>query len=183
MHSYPIYRDFRQKAAPLEEVICRRIVHDCYNFGVGRSLSRTAQSERMHEITMKQAPASQTSKPTPEIPKAVRPAEIEDKENTLGSRVATVAVIGLGAALIEVDLIPGMLIGAAAVLAPNFLPKLGNAMRPLLKTMMKAGFAFAAKTRESIAEAGEHFQDIMAEAKAESERDMAATPESARDAV
>src|SRR4029077_8752322 len=95
-------------------------------------------------------------------------------DNTLASKVATVAVIGLGAALIEAELIPGMLIGAAAVLAPNFLPKLGNALKPLLKTTVKAGYAFASRTRETMAEAGEHFQDIVAEAKAEAEDDAAA---------
>ena len=28
MHSYPIYQDFQQKAAPLAEVLCRRLVSD-----------------------------------------------------------------------------------------------------------------------------------------------------------
>ena len=106
----------------------------------------------------------------PETHSVLPEAVTEDNgENTLGSKLATVAVIGLGAALIEVELIPGMLIGAAAVLAPNFLPKLGNALRPMIKSTVKAGYAFAAKTKETMAEAGEQFQDIVAEAKAEAE--------------
>jgi hypothetical protein len=92
-----------------------------------------------------------------------------DGENSLSSKVATVAIIGLGAALIEAELIPGMLIGAAAVLAPSLFPKLGTALRPLIKATVKAGYALAAKTRETMAEAGEQLQDIVAEAKAEAE--------------
>jgi len=100
-------------------------------------------------------------------------SDTEDQGNTMASKLATVAVIGLGAALIEAELIPGMLIGAAAVLAPNFMPKLGSALRPLIKSTVKAGYALAAKTKETMAEAGENFQDIVAEAKAEAEDDAA----------
>jgi hypothetical protein len=94
-----------------------------------------------------------------------------DGENSFSSKVATAAIIGLGAALIEVELIPGMLIGAAAVLAPSLFPKLGIVLRPLIKTTVKAGYALAARTRETMAEAGEQFQDLVAEAKAEAEHE------------
>jgi hypothetical protein len=36
---------------------------------------------------------------------------------------ATIGVIGVGVALIEVALIPGMVIGVAAALAPKYLPQ------------------------------------------------------------
>src|SRR4249920_1908387 len=31
MHSYPIYQDFQQKAAPLAEVLCRRLVSTAFS--------------------------------------------------------------------------------------------------------------------------------------------------------
>src|SRR5690242_12677036 len=39
MHSYPIYQDFQQRAAPLEEVLCRRLVNT--------SISVDNQTERV----------------------------------------------------------------------------------------------------------------------------------------
>jgi hypothetical protein len=125
------------------------------------------------EMTAKRSSAKPPKAAVEGVAETPKAAEAEEQENTLASKIATVAVIGLGAALIEVELIPGMLIGAAAVLAPNFMPKLGGALRPLLKSTVKAGYALVAKTKETMAEAGEHFQDIVAEAKAEAEDDAA----------
>jgi hypothetical protein len=45
--------------------------------------------------------------------------------NALVATAATVGVVVAGAALLEVALIPGVLIGGTAVLAPQYLPKLG----------------------------------------------------------
>ena len=47
---------------------------------------------------------------------------------------ATIGVIAAGVALFEVALIPGMAIGAAAVLAPKHVPKLRRRLRPLLNS-------------------------------------------------
>jgi|SRR4051794_2528354 len=90
-----------------------------------------------------------------------------DEEPTLASKAATVAVIGLGVALIEAELIPGMLIGAAAVLAPSLLPKFGRGLRPLIKGAIRAGYALTERARETVAEASEQLQDIAAEVKSE----------------
>ncbi len=113
---------------------------------------------------------------TDNTPKSVKPANIlladkDDQADGLASKAATVAIIGLGIALIEVELIPGMLLGVAAVLAPNLFPKIGRAIRPLVKGAVRAAYAMAEKTRETVAEAGEHFQDIVAEVKSESNSD------------
>jgi uncharacterized membrane protein len=43
---------------------------------------------------------------------------------------ATFGVIAAGVALFEVALIPGLVIGGAAVLAPRYLPRLGKRLRP-----------------------------------------------------
>ncbi|MDQ6666357.1 MAG: DUF5132 domain-containing protein [Acidobacteriota bacterium] len=90
-----------------------------------------------------------------------------DTNNVLANRVATVAAVGIGVALIEAELIPGMLIGVAAMLAPNLLPRIGNALRPFIKGAMKAGYAVVEKTKETVGEANEHMQDIVAEVKSE----------------
>jgi hypothetical protein len=85
------------------------------------------------------------------------------KQDDLMGKVATVAVIGLGVALIEVELIPGLIIGAAAAFLPNLLPSL----RPAMKSTVRAGYKVAQKTREAFAEASEQVQDMVAEAKME----------------
>jgi hypothetical protein len=88
-------------------------------------------------------------------------------ENILGSRLATVAAVGIGVALIEVELIPGMLIGIGAMLAPNLLNRLGSGLRPLIKGAVRAGYALVEQTKETMAEASEQYQDIVAEVESE----------------
>jgi uncharacterized membrane protein len=54
---------------------------------------------------------------------------------------ATIGVIAAGVALFEVALLPGMVIGGAAVLAPKYLPKylpkLGRRLRPLFESTVR----------------------------------------------
>lgn len=95
------------------------------------------------------------------------PQHTTDDSDALTSKLATVAAVGIGAALIEVELIPGMLLGVAAMLVPNLLPRLGNGLRPLVKGAVRAGYAVADRTKETVAEASEHFQDIVAEVRSE----------------
>jgi hypothetical protein len=78
-------------------------------------------------------------------------------------KAATIAVVGVGVALISAELLPGMLIGVAAA----FLPGIGKNMRPFVKNTVKAGYTAVRKTREMVAEASEQVQDMLAEAKAE----------------
>jgi hypothetical protein len=87
--------------------------------------------------------------------------------NDFTTKLATVAAVGIGAALIEVEWIPGILLGAAAMLAPNLLPRIGNGIRPLVKGAVRAGYSVAERTKETVAEASEQFQDIVAEVRAE----------------
>jgi Protein of unknown function (DUF5132) len=104
----------------------------------------------------------------PEDTAAITPEVVrENGLSPLGSKVATVALVGLVAALIEVELIPGILLGVAAMLAPDVMPKLGRILRPMVKGTVRAGYAFADKTREMVAEAGEHIDDIVAEVRSE----------------
>jgi len=90
---------------------------------------------------------------------------------------ATVGIIFVGAALIEVALIPGMVIGAAAVLAPKYVPKIGATLQPLFRSAVRGAYKVGRKAREAAAEAQEHVQDIMAEVHAEDAAPAAAAPE------
>jgi hypothetical protein len=91
-----------------------------------------------------------------------------------GPSFATVALIGAGVAIIEPELIPGMLIGAGAWLAPKLLPALGSVLRPVVKGVVKAGYSATMAAREFAAETREQVEDIVAEARAEHEAGNAA---------
>ena len=108
-------------------------------------------------------PAHEEAAPPPPS----RPAAGGELENILGSRLATVAVVGLGVALIEVEWIPGMLIGIGAMLAPNLLKRFGAGLRPVVKGAVSAAYALVEKTKETVAEASEQYQDIVAEVATE----------------
>ncbi len=62
----------------------------------------------------------------------------------------------------------GAAIAAGAVLvAPVALSLLAGIGRPLARTALKSGIIFYEKTRETVAELAEAFEDLVAEAKAE----------------
>lgn len=100
----------------------------------------------------------------------IHTAAARQQEQQLVSRsmLTTGALIGV-AALIEPELLVGMAVGAGIAMASNWLPDLaGGIVRPLVKTVIKAGYAAATLTREMVSEASESVQDIVAEARAES---------------
>jgi hypothetical protein len=62
----------------------------------------------------------------------------------------------------------GLLIGiGAVVLAPVVAPMVAAAAKPLIKTLIKTGILAYEKGRETLAEAGEAFEDLVAEASDE----------------
>ncbi len=81
--------------------------------------------------------------------------------------VATAAAIVVGAALIEVELIPGLIIGAGAILLGKLFPEMGSYVRPMVKSAVRAGFSMSQKAREVMAEANEQVHDLVAEVKHE----------------
>jgi hypothetical protein len=89
----------------------------------------------------------------------------ETKNSDIVGKAATIAVIGVGVALISAELIPGMIIGVAAA----FLPGIGPKLKPLFKSTVRAGYSAMRKTREMMAEASEQMQDVVAEARADHE--------------
>jgi hypothetical protein len=95
----------------------------------------------------------------------------EDGRPGIGSYVGTVALVGLGVLLIEEELLAGVALGVAAMAFPSLVPKIGAAMRPLLRSAVRVGYGVAAKTRETVAEMSEQFQDVVAEVRAEAEHE------------
>jgi hypothetical protein len=97
------------------------------------------------------------------------PSHEANDEGTVGKAVAAVAVVAVGAALFEVALLPGIALGAAAVAAPKYLPRLGGALNPLFKSTVRGTYKLAQKSKEMFHEAREHVHDAVAEAKHEAE--------------
>ncbi len=89
--------------------------------------------------------------------------------NGVNKTVATVVVVAAGAALFEAALLPGLVLGVAAVAAPKYLPKLAGALNPLFKSTVRGTYKFAQKSKEMFAEAHEQVNDVIAEVKAESD--------------
>lgn len=83
--------------------------------------------------------------------------------------IVTLGVVGVGVALFEVALLPAVALGAAAALAPKVLPRLGHAVNPVLRSTVRGAVKLGRKTREMVAEAQEHVNDIVAEVNAEDE--------------
>jgi hypothetical protein len=90
----------------------------------------------------------------------------KDRDDMLRT-AATIGIIGVGAALIEVALIPGIIIGVAAAYAPKYLPQATSRLQPLFKSAVRGAYKFSRKAREAVAEAHEQVQDIVAEVHAE----------------
>jgi hypothetical protein len=81
--------------------------------------------------------------------------------------LTTGALIGV-AALIEPELLVGMAVGAGIAMVSNWLPDLvGGTVRPVVKTVIKAGYAAARTARELLSEASESVSDLVAEARDE----------------
>lgn len=57
-----------------------------------------------------------------------------------------------------------------ALVAPTVLPAVGAAIRPLAKSVIKGGVFLYDTVKESVAEAGEQVNDMVAEVRAETEQ-------------
>jgi hypothetical protein len=82
---------------------------------------------------------------------------------------AAIGVVGVGVLVFEAALLPAMLLGAAAALAPKYLPKVGDALNPLFKSTVRGCVKVGEKAREMTAELQEQVHDIVAEVKSESD--------------
>jgi Protein of unknown function (DUF5132) len=93
-------------------------------------------------------------------------AENSDRSELIAT-AATVAVVGVGAAVFEAALLPGIVLGVAAMWAPQYFPKMGEALNPLFRSTVRGAYKLGNKTREFVAEAQEQVHDIVAEVHAE----------------
>ena len=93
----------------------------------------------------------------------------ESHEGGINKTVATVVVVAAGAALFEAALLPGLVLGVAAMAAPKYLPQLASSLNPLFKSTVRGTYKFAQKSKEMFAEAREQVHDVVAEVKAENE--------------
>lgn len=99
------------------------------------------------------------------------PALLDDASPDTGmlATVATIGVVGVGVAVLEAALLPGVVLGVAAVAAPKYLPRLGSAMAPLFRSAVRGVYMAGRKTREIVAEAQEQVNDIVAEVDSETD--------------
>ncbi len=83
----------------------------------------------------------------------------------------TIGVVAVAAAVIDIALIPGLVIGVAAAFAPKFVPKLGERLEPLFNSTVRGAYKMTRKARSAVAEAQERMNDIAAEVDAEAVAD------------
>lgn len=72
---------------------------------------------------------------------------------------------------------PAFWLGAAAVAVYEFWPQIGKATRPASVKAIKAGMAAGSHVKKSVSRAREGFDDMVAEAKSESEQECHHTEE------
>jgi hypothetical protein len=100
-----------------------------------------------------------------------QPAAVE-AAGTLSDDVATtaavVAVVAVGAVIFEAALIPGMVLGVAAMLAPKVFPNVDNKLQPAFRATVRGAYRAGRKARHAFAEAQEQVCDVVAEEKAAS---------------
>jgi len=114
------------------------------------------------------------------------PPPAEEAESTASSKAeaevdfvttaCTIGVVGVAAALFDVALIPGMVIGVAAAFAPKYVPKLGDRLQPLFNSTVRGAYKLTRKARSAVAEAKEKFSDIAAEVDAEHATEAKSAP-------
>src|ERR1700732_3201844 len=103
----------------------------------------------------------------PEAPEQSHEAtEANPDRSDLVATVTTVAVVGVGAAVFEAALLPGLVLGVAAMWAPQYFPKMGEALNPLFRSTVRGAYKLGNKTREFVAEAQGQVHDIVAEVHA-----------------
>ena len=93
-------------------------------------------------------------------------------------KTMTAALVMVGIALFQPELIAGMVVGAGLMYASRWMPDLigdviapaiGGAVGPVAANAVKMGYATIAKTQELVSQAVEGVEDMMAEARAATE--------------
>ncbi|HML09240.1 MAG TPA: DUF5132 domain-containing protein [Stellaceae bacterium] len=102
-------------------------------------------------------------------PQTGEPGEPEtgDDAPDVVTTVTTIGVIGVAAALIDVALIPGMIVGVAAAFAPKYMSNIGERLQPLFNYTVRGAYKMTRSARHAVAEAQERMHDLAAEVEAE----------------
>jgi hypothetical protein len=111
--------------------------------------------------TAKALPGGDRGEPQEPAPNAA------SAEPDVVTTVATIGVIGVAAALFDVALIPGIIIGVAAAYAPKYVNNLGDRLQPLFNSTVRTVYKATRSARDAVAEAQERMHDIAAEVDAE----------------
>lgn len=118
---------------------------------------------------------AKTGNGQPEQPSAPSGEGETDQSGTdFAAEVATIGVVAVGVAVVSAELLPGVLIGVAAAMAPKYLPRLSDRVEPLLKSSVRGAYKLSRKARFAFGEMQERVSDITAEVKAEEESAEAA---------
>ena len=96
-------------------------------------------------------------------------SEILDSDSNIVATMAAVGLVGAGVVIFEAALLPGVVLGVAAMAAPQILPRLGVVANPILKSAVRGFYKASRKTKEFVAETQEQVQDIVAEIEQEDE--------------
>jgi hypothetical protein len=99
----------------------------------------------------------------PQEPAATAVVEEPDVVTT----VVTIGVIGVAAALFDVALIPGIVIGVAAAYGPKYLANIGDRLQPMFSYALRSAYTVTRSARDAVAQAQERIHDIAAEVEAE----------------
>jgi hypothetical protein len=102
-----------------------------------------------------------------ESERQTEPLSTGTEEPDVVTTVTTIGVIGVAAALFDVALIPGMIIGVAAAYAPKYVTNLGERLQPVFDYTVRGAYKVTRSVRSAAAEAQERMNDIAAEVEAE----------------
>jgi hypothetical protein len=92
---------------------------------------------------------------------------VASDDDLFNAGLTAAALVGLGLMIIRPRLLPGLVLGVAAMMAPRVFPGLQGSLRPLMKDVIRTGYMAAEKAKEIVAEAGEQLQDLAAEVRYE----------------
>jgi hypothetical protein len=121
----------------------------------------------MQELSNVQSPVN-VDRASPPI-EFVEDAATENSELPSGISGTAIAVtaVGVGAIALEAALLPGIVLGVAAMWLPH---DMCQAFAPLAKSAVRGVYRIGQKSKELIADVQEQIQDIVAEVDADSVR-------------
>jgi hypothetical protein len=122
-------------------------------------------------LSLRKFAMPEQAKDTVGCPEQIELVEAATTDDRAGSRygngiatAVTVAAVGIGAAALETALLPGVILGVAAMWLPH---DVRQAFAPLARSTVRGVYRIGEKTNELIADVREEIADIVAEVDAE----------------